>query len=148
MGVFADQKISRAIAQSFLSDAADDNDADAADATGGLHEAVQENPAAAGVANRRSAERRRSFRRPLGIVATISRIINGELVHPLQVLIINASEHGYGMCLPAALACGELYHLRIGNAADGTDARTVRIVSCRRRRDESELFDVGVQVVA
>jgi len=89
-------------------------------------------------------ERRRSFRRPLGVVATMSRLINGEAVNPLQVLVINTSEHGYGMRTHASFPRGDLYELRIGSG-EGESRKTVRIVSSRQREDT--LFDIGAEAV-
>jgi hypothetical protein len=119
MGVFANKKLNDQVAYSLLS-------SDPLEA--------QQTPA---------AERRRSFRRPLGVVATMSRLINGEAVNPLQVLVINTSEHGYGMRTPASFPRGDLYEIRIGSG-EGETRRTVRIVSSRQREDN--LYDIGAEV--
>jgi len=118
MSVFADRKLNDQVAYSLLSS-----------------EPIE-------AETTKAAERRRSFRRPLGVVATMSRLINGEAVNPLQVLVINTSDHGFGIRTPASFPRGDLYELKIGSG-EAASIQTVRIISSRRREDT--LFDIGAE---
>jgi hypothetical protein len=100
---------------------------------------VSEAPPASSATEAR--ERRRSFRRPLGTVATITRVLNGEEHNRLHVLLMNRSEEGIGLRCPIGLVRDGIYRLQIG--ADPAESTLIRITSSRPREDET--FDVGAQ---
>lgn len=84
-------------------------------------------------------ERRRSFRRPLGTIATISRIIDGLEHNRLHVLVTNRSEEGVGLRCPIGLVEGGIYRLQIG--CELGDSALIQIRTSRARFDLS--FDIG-----
>jgi hypothetical protein len=102
--------------------------------------ATEPPPAAAG------QNRRRSFRRPLGTVATIARLLGGETLNRLQVLIVDVSNEGVGLRSPIGLIRDGVYRLQIGHA-DATDSleSLIRVVTSRSRPNGT--FDVGARYI-
>jgi hypothetical protein len=86
-----------------------------------------------------ATERRRSFRRPLGTIATISRIIDGQEHNRLHVLVTNRSEEGVGLRCPIGLVESGIYRLQIG--CELGDSALIQIRTSRARFDQS--FDIG-----
>lgn len=84
-------------------------------------------------------ERRRSFRRPVGTIAIISRLIDGIEHHRLSVLVMNCGERGVGIRSPIGLTAGAVYRLHIGR--ERGQSVDIQITSSRRRDDDA--YDVG-----
>jgi hypothetical protein len=89
-------------------------------------------------------ERRRSFRRPVGTIATITRVIDGVEHHRLSVLVMDRSDHSVGIRSPIGLTPGAFYRLQIG--CDHGQSILIQISSSRRRDDDS--YDVGAEEIA
>jgi hypothetical protein len=78
-----------------------------------------------------AADRRRDARRTIGAAATVCRIVGGESVDQLDVLVRDVRQDGIGMRSPTRLARDGIYRLSIGAAmrSSGIGRRC-----CRTRR--------------
>ena len=108
-----------------------------------FHTILSGAPAQAAVAARVGAERRRSFRLPVGLVGTVARELHGEIQHPLSVYVLNVSDHGVGLRSPVHFHRESVYRLTIGR--ENADLKRFKVVSSRKRDDGT--FDVGGELI-
>jgi hypothetical protein len=87
-------------------------------------------------------DRRRNPRTQIGALASLQRIVPGEQMIPLHVLVIDSSEGGIGIRCPVGLIREAPYRISIDHEGETFTAQ-VRIISCRRRRDGS--YDIGAR---
>ncbi len=92
----------------------------------------------------RGADRRRSYRRPLGSAGTMTRIENGQFYGTLEVTVTDISAHGVGMRCVVGLELGTLHQLAIGAGGDAAPV-TIEIVCSRDRGDGT--FSIGAKYI-
>src|SRR5258708_11845403 len=85
---------------------------------------------------------RRSSRGPRGRAAPAPRLLGGETLNRLHVLIVDVSTEGVGLRCPIGLVHNAIYRLQIGNgeASDSLES-LIRVVTSRARPNGT--FDVG-----
>lgn len=88
------------------------------------------------------AERRQEHRRSIGALAAIRRVVDGESLDRLDIVVRDVSPHGLGLRSPVPLPGGATYRLELGTEEDVH----IRIVHSRRRFDGT--YDVGAHCVA
>lgn len=88
------------------------------------------------------ADRRQEHRRPIGALASIRRVIDGETLDRLDIVLRDVSRHGIGLRSPVPLPGGAVYRVELGTEEDVR----IRIIHSRRRFDGT--YDVGACCVA
>jgi hypothetical protein len=89
------------------------------------------------------ADQRQHSRRPTGALARLRRVVAGEELGMLDVLVRDVSVHGIGIHSPVRLEAGSTHRLELGGS---TEPVLIQVIHCRRRFDGT--YDTGARAIA